>query len=42
MKNIFEISEEEKEKILRKHKEATKNHYLVKKEIGKGLQKPKK
>lgn len=36
------MSEEEKKKILEKHKEATKNHYVKKDEIKKGLQKPEK
>lgn len=38
----FKMSEEEKKKILEKHKTATKNHYIVKKEKEKGLQKPQK
>lgn len=40
MKNLFELSEEEKKKILEKHKDATKTHYVKKEEIKKGLQKP--
>jgi len=36
----FGMSEEDKKKILEKHKDATKNHYLKKEEIKKGLQKP--
>lgn len=40
MKNLFELSEEEKKKILDKHKDATKNHYVKKDELKKGLQKP--
>jgi hypothetical protein len=40
--SVLGLSEEEKKKILEKHKEATKNHYLKKDEIKKGLQKPKK
>jgi len=40
MDNVFKMSEEEKKKILEKHKEATKNHYVKKDEIKKGLQKP--
>lgn len=40
MNNLFELSETEKKKILDKHKEATKNHYVKKDEIKKGLQKP--
>lgn len=42
MKNLFELSEEEKKKILNKHKDATKNHYVKKDELKKGLQKPEK
>lgn len=42
MKNVFELSEAEKKKILEKHKEATKNHYVKKDELKKGLQKPAK
>lgn len=34
------MSEEEKSKILEKHKQATKNHYVKKEETKKGLQKP--
>jgi hypothetical protein len=40
--SIFEMSEEEKKKILEKHKEATKNHYVKVDETKKGLQKPEK
>lgn len=40
--SVFGLSEEEKKKILEKHKEATKNHYLKKDETKKGLQKPQK
>lgn len=40
--SIFKMSEEEKKKILEKHKEATKNHYVKKDEVKKGLQKPEK
>lgn len=40
MKNLFDLSEEEKKKILDKHKDATKSHYVKKDEIKKGLQKP--
>lgn len=36
----FKMSEEEKSKILEKHKQATKNHYVKKEETKKGLQKP--
>jgi isopenicillin N synthase-like dioxygenase len=42
MKNLFELSEEEKKKILEKHKEATKGHYVKKDELKKGLQQPDK
>lgn len=38
--SIFNMSEEEKKKILQKHQEATKNQYLKKEETKKGLQKP--
>jgi hypothetical protein len=38
--NLFGMSEEEKKKILEKHKHATKNHYVQKDETKKGLQKP--
>jgi len=34
------MSEEEKKKILEKHKDATKNHYVKVNETKKGLQKP--
>ena len=34
------MSEEEKKKILEKHKTATKNHYVKVDETKKGLQKP--
>jgi|GEM_PF-2386977 len=40
MNNVFKMSDEEKKKILEKHKEATKNHYVKKDEVKKGLQKP--
>jgi len=40
MKNLFDLSEEEKKKILDKHKDATKSHYVKKDETKKGLQKP--
>ena len=40
--SIFGMSEEEKKKILEKHKEATKNHYVKVDETKKGLQKPEK
>ena len=38
--SIFNMSNEEKKKILEKHKDATKNQYLKKEETKKGLQKP--
>lgn len=38
--SVFNMKEEEKKKILEKHKEATKNHYIKKEETKKGLQKP--
>ena len=38
--SIFAMSEDEKKKILEKHKEATKNHYVKKEEIKNGLKKP--
>lgn len=34
------MSEDEKKKILEKHKDATKNHYVKVNETKKGLQKP--
>jgi len=34
------MSEEDKKRILGKHKEATKGHYIKKDETKKGLQKP--
>lgn len=40
--SVFGMSEEEKKKILEKHKEATKNHYVKKDDLKKGLQKPEK
>lgn len=40
--SIFGMSEEEKKKILEKHKQATKNHYVKVDETKKGLQKPEK
>ena len=40
--SVFGMSEEEKKKILDKHKEATKNHYVKKDDLKKGLQKPEK
>ena len=38
--SILKMSEEEKKRILEKHKDATKNHYVKKDETKKGLQKP--
>lgn len=38
--SVFNMSDEEKKKILEKHKEATKNHYVKVDETKKGLQKP--
>lgn len=38
--SVFSMSDEEKKKILEKHKEATKSHYIKKDEQKKGLQKP--
>lgn len=38
--SVFKMSEEEKKKILEKHKDATKQHYVKKEENKKGLQKP--
>jgi hypothetical protein len=38
--SVFGMSEEEKKKILEKHKEATKNHYIKKDELKQGLKKP--
>jgi hypothetical protein len=38
--NPFNLSDEEKKSILEKHKTATKNHYVKKEELNKGLQKP--
>jgi hypothetical protein len=40
--SIFGMSEEEKKKILDKHKMATKNHYVKVDETKKGLQQPEK
>jgi len=39
--SLIKMSEEEKKKILEKHKDATKNVNLKKEELKKGLQKPK-
>lgn len=38
--SVFGMSDEEKKKILEKHKNATKNHYVKMNELKKGLQKP--
>jgi hypothetical protein len=38
--SAFKMNDEERNKILEKHKEATKNHHLKKEELKKGLQKP--
>lgn len=40
MSNVFKMTDEEKQKILEKHKNATKNHYQKKDDLKKGLQKP--
>ena len=40
--SVLKLTDEEKQKILEKHKEATKGHYLKKEETKKGLQKPQK
>lgn len=40
--SVFGMSDDEKKKILNKHKEATKSHYLKKEELKKGVQPPKK
>jgi hypothetical protein len=40
--SLLNLSDEEKKKILEKHKEATKSHVDKKEEIKKGLQQPKK
>lgn len=40
--NPFKLNDEEKKKILEKHKEATKNHYLKKEVTKEGLKAPKK
>ena len=39
---VFGMSDEERKKILEKHKEATKNHYVRKDELKQGVQIPKK
>jgi hypothetical protein len=40
--SVFGMSDEEKKKILEKHKNATKNHYNKMDELKKGVQVPKK
>lgn len=40
--SVFGMSDEERKKILEKHKEATKSHYLKKDELKKGVQVPPK
>lgn len=40
--HLFELSDDEKKKILKKHQKATKEHYLKVEEQKKGLQEPKK
>ena len=40
--SILKMSEEERKKILEKHREATKNQSLKKEELKKGVQAPKK
>lgn len=40
--DILRMSEEEKNRILNKHKVATKTHYLKKEEDKQGLKQPKK
>ena len=40
MSNAFKMTDEEKKKILEKHKDATKNHNQKKEDLKKGLQKP--
>lgn len=42
MSNVFKMTEEEKKKILEKHKDATKSHNIKKIETKKGLQQPDK
>lgn len=38
--SVFGMSEDEKKKILEKHKEATKSHYVKVDNTKRGLQKP--
>lgn len=40
--SVLSMSEEEKKKILEKHKQATKSHFGKKEETKKGLQQPEK
>lgn len=40
--SVFGMSDEEKKKILQKHKEATKNHYVKKDQLKQGIQVPEK
>jgi len=40
--SVFKMSEDEKKKILEKHKQATKNHYIKKQETKDGLKVPEK
>lgn len=42
MSGVFGMSDEEKKKILEKHKEATKNHYTKQGDLKKGIQVPEK
>jgi len=40
--SVFGMSDDEKKRILEKHKDATKNHYVKKETLSKGLQAPEK
>lgn len=40
--SILKMSEDEKKKILEKHKDATKNHHVKKQETKDGLKAPQK
>lgn len=40
--SVFGMSDEDKKKILEKHKEATKNHYVKQETLKKGIQVPEK
>ena len=42
MSGVFGMSDEERKKILEKHKEATKNHYTKQGDLKKGIQVPEK